>query len=70
MHYAALAGQRGMARCLLENGAESTIRSKPCGHTALHYAMRSGRNETGKSRDDGTLVHDLMEHGADVNFAC
>jgi ankyrin repeat protein len=68
LHYAALAGQSEMARYLLENAADPTIRSKPGGHTALHYAARSERNETGEWRDDATLVRDLIEYGADIDL--
>ncbi|GIK05639.1 hypothetical protein Aspvir_009752 [Aspergillus viridinutans] len=66
--YAALAGQSAMACFLLENGADPTIRSKPGGHSALHYAACSERNETGEWKDDATLVRDLIEYGADVNL--
>lgn len=68
LHYAAYAGQTAMAHFLLEHGAEPTIRSKPGGHTALHYAARSERNGTEEWKDDATLVRDLIEYGADVNL--
>lgn len=69
LHSAASAGKSAMARFLLEHGADPTIRSKPGGHTALHYAARSERRGTWVSKeDDATLVRDLIEYGADVNL--